>query len=207
MLGTGLVFCPLQSIAMSRAVVTIDQAVTFAVVCGTMALFIWNRLRYDLVALLALLVALASGIVPPDKAFLGFADQVVIIVASALVISASVGKSNVIARLIQRLQPLMATTGRQVAILTVSVAVLSSLLKNIGALAIFLPIAIQTARRNGTPVSKLLMPMAFASLIGGLVTLIGTSRWIKRAITFDLPTLAPITSADPTMITTWSANP
>lgn len=173
--GTGLVFCPLQSIAMSRAVVTIDQAVTFAVVCGTMALFIWNRLRYDLVALLALLVALASGIVPPDKAFLGFADQVVIIVASALVISASVGKSNVIARLIQRLQPFMTTTGRQVAILTVSVAVLSSLMKNIGALAIFLPIAIQTARRNGTPVSKLLMPMAFASLIGGLVTLIGTS--------------------------------
>jgi di/tricarboxylate transporter len=68
---------------MSRAVVTIDQAVTFAVVCATMALFIWNRLRYDLVALLALLVAMASGIVPPEKAFLGFADQVGIIVAAA----------------------------------------------------------------------------------------------------------------------------
>lgn len=154
---------------------TIDQAVTFAVVCGMMALFVWNRFRYDLVALLGLLVAVAAGIVPPDKAFVGFADQVVIIVASALVISASVGKSNVIARLIQRLQPFMTTTGRQVAILTVSVALLSSLMKNIGALAIFLPIAIQTARRNGTPVSKVLMPMAFGSLIGGLVTLIGTS--------------------------------
>jgi Na+/H+ antiporter NhaD/arsenite permease-like protein len=76
---------------------------------------------------------------------------VVIIVASAVVISASVGKSNVIARLIQRLQPFMTTTGRQVAILTVSVTVLSSLIKNIGALAIFLPIAMQIARRNGTP--------------------------------------------------------
>ena len=81
-----------------------------------------------------------------------------------------------IARLIQRPVAAHDDPGRQVAILTVSVAMLSSLMKNIGALAIFLPmIGMQIARRNGTPVSEVLMPMAFASLIGGLVTLIGTS--------------------------------
>ncbi|HLO76128.1 MAG TPA: SLC13 family permease [Magnetospirillum sp.] len=154
---------------------SLDQATIFAIIAVMMALFIWNRLRYDLVAMLGLLAAMGAGVVPVDQAFLGFADQVVIIVASALVVSAGIGKSNLIGRTLRRLQPMMTTTGRQVAVLTVSVTVLSSLMKNVGALAIFLPIAVQMARRTGTPPSKLLMPMAFGSLIGGLVTLIGTS--------------------------------
>ena len=154
---------------------TLDQSFAFAIVLGMVALFVWNRLRYDLVAMLALLTAMTAGIVPPEKAFAGFSDQVVIIVASALVLSAAVGKSGVIGRLIRRVEPLMTTTGAQVAVLAGSVAVLSAFMKNIGALAIFLPIAVQVARRRGTPASKLLMPMAFGSLIGGTVTLVGTS--------------------------------
>jgi di/tricarboxylate transporter len=138
-------------------------------------LFVWNRLRHDLVALLGLLVAMACGVVPLDKAFVGFGDQVVVIVASALVVSAGVGKSGAIGRVVRRLEPHMRTTGRQVAVLTAGVTVLSAFMKNIGALAIFLPIALRIARRTGTPPSRLLMPMAFGSLIGGLVTLIGTS--------------------------------
>jgi di/tricarboxylate transporter len=155
--------------------VTIDQALAFAVIAGMMAMFVWNRLRYDLVALLGLLIAVACGIVPVDEAFAGFSDPVVVIVASVLVISAGVGKSNAIGRLIRRLQPHMRTTGRQVLVLTSGVTIMSAFMKNIGALAIFLPIAVQVARRSGTPPSKLLMPMAFGSLIGGLVTLVGTS--------------------------------
>lgn len=140
-----------------------------------MAMFVWNRLRYDLVALLGLLIAVACGIVPVEEAFAGFSDPVVVIVASVLVVSAGVGKSNAIGRLIRRLQPHMKTTGRQVLVLTSGVAIMSAFIKNIGALAIFLPIAVQVARRSGTAPSKLLMPMAFGSLIGGLVTLVGTS--------------------------------
>ena len=75
------------------------------------ALFVWNRLRYDLVALLALLTATASGIVPPGRAFAGFGDQVVIIVASALVLSAAVGRSGMIGRAVRRLEPRLRTTG------------------------------------------------------------------------------------------------
>ncbi len=154
---------------------TIDQALAFAVIGGMMAMFVWNRLRYDLVALLGLLIAVACGIVPVEEAFAGFSDPVVVIVASVLVVSAGVGKSNAIGRLIRRLQPHMKTTGRQVLVLTSGVAIMSAFIKNIGALAIFLPIAVQVARRSGTAPSKLLMPMAFGSLIGGLVTLVGTS--------------------------------
>jgi di/tricarboxylate transporter len=140
-----------------------------------MVLFVWNKFRYDLTALLGLLAGLATGIVPVEKAFVGFSDQVVVIVASALVISAGVGKSGVIGRAIRQIEPYMRSPTSQVAVLASSVAFLSAFMKNIGALAIFLPIALQLARRSGTSPAVLLMPMAFASLIGGLVTLVGTS--------------------------------
>jgi len=140
-----------------------------------MVLFVWGKIRYDLTALLGLLVGMAVGIVPVDKAFGGFSDQVVIIVGAALIISAGVGKSGVIGRIIRNTEPRMRTVGSQVIVLTSAVAVLSSFMKNIGALAIFLPVALQIARRSGTSASTLLMPMAFGSLIGGLVTLVGTS--------------------------------
>jgi di/tricarboxylate transporter len=113
--------------------------------------------------------------VPIDKAFVGFSDQVVIIVASALVVSAGVGKSGVISRLIRRAESVATTSGARVALLSSAVAILSSFVKNIGALAIFLPVALQISRRSGTSASTLLMPMAFGSLIGGIVTLVGTS--------------------------------
>jgi di/tricarboxylate transporter len=154
---------------------TLDQAIVFAILAGMVALFAWDRLRYDLVALLGLLAAMAAGIVPADRAFAGFGDQVVVIVASVLVLSAAVGRSGVIGRAIRRLEPRLRTTGARVAALTTGVTVLSALMKNIGALAIFLPIAVQVGRRGGTPPSALLMPMAFGSLVGGLVTLVGTS--------------------------------
>ena len=154
---------------------TLDQRIAFVILLGMVALFVWGRLRYDLVALLALLAAMVSGIVPPEKAFSGFSDEVVIIIASALVLSAAVSKSGVVGRLIRRLEPFMTTTQLQVAVLAPAVTFLSIFLKNVGALAIFLPFALQIARRSGTPPSKLLMPLSFGSLIGGLVTLVGTS--------------------------------
>ena len=80
---------------------TIDQTLSFAIIVGMMVLFAWGKLRYDLVALLALLAALAAGIVPTDKAFDGFSDDIVIIVASALVVSAAVARSGVIERVVR----------------------------------------------------------------------------------------------------------
>jgi di/tricarboxylate transporter len=155
--------------------VTLDQGLAFAIVAAMMALFVWGRIRYDLVAMLGLLAAIAVGIVPFDQAFTGFSDDIVIIVGSALLVSAAVARSGVAERLIAPLAPYLTTTRAQVVVLTGAVALLSAFVKNVGALAIFMPIAFQLARRAGTSPSRLLMPMAFGALLGGIVTLIGTS--------------------------------
>ena len=157
---------------------TIDQAFAFGLVGTTIGLFVWGRLPYDLVALLALLALLAGvalGIVPADKAFDGFADDVVVIVATALLVSSAVARSGAVETAMRPLLRRLRGTGAQVSALSGMVLVLSAFTKNIGALAIFMPVAFQLGRRTGTPPSSLLMPMAFASLIGGLVTLVGTS--------------------------------
>ncbi|MGH6770488.1 MAG: SLC13 family permease [Xanthobacteraceae bacterium] len=154
---------------------TLPQAFAFGILFVMMAMFAWGKLRYDLVALCGLLAAVAAGIVPYDKAFSGFSEDIVIIVASALLVSAAVARSGVIERLIRPLGPYLTRTGVQVVVLTATVTVLSAFVKNIGALAMMMPVAFQLARRNDKPVSAVLMPMAFGSLLGGIVTLIGTS--------------------------------
>jgi di/tricarboxylate transporter len=154
---------------------TLQQSLAFAILFGMMAMFVWGRVRYDLVALLGLLIATLTGIVPYQKAFSGFGDDIVIIVASALLVSAAVAKSGIIERIIRPLSPYLTRTATQVAALAGAVTILSAFVKNIGALAMMMPIAFQLARRTEKPVSALLMPMAFGSLLGGIITLIGTS--------------------------------
>jgi len=154
---------------------TLDQGLAFAIIIGMMGLFAWGRLRYDLVAVLALLAGIAAGIVPANKAFTGFSDDIVIIVASALVVSAAVARSGVVERVVRMLGPYLTTITRQIVALVGSVTVLSAFVKNIGALAMLMPIAFQLAKRTGTSPSSLLMPMSFGALLGGIVTLVGTS--------------------------------
>jgi di/tricarboxylate transporter len=154
---------------------TLDQALAFVVIAGMMALFVWGRLRYDVVALLSLLAAIACGIVPPEKAFSGFSDDIVIIVASALLVSAAVARSGVVERVVRKLGPYLTTVTRQVAALVGSVTVLAAFVKNIGALAMLMPVAFQFGRRTETSPSSLLMPMSFGALLGGIITLVGTS--------------------------------
>jgi di/tricarboxylate transporter len=154
---------------------TLDQSLAFGIIGVTIGLFIWGRLPYDLVALAALLAGVVAGIIPMDKAFEGFSDDVVVIVAAALLVSAAVSRSGAVETAMRPILPYLRTAGTQVPVLVGAVMVASVFTKNIGALAIFMPVAIQLARRTGTSASSLLMPMAFASLIGGLVTMIGTS--------------------------------
>jgi di/tricarboxylate transporter len=154
---------------------TTPQLLSVVLVTAMMAAFLWGRLRYDIVAMLALLAGVAVGIVPTDQAFKGFSDDIVIIVGSALVLSAAVARSRIIEQLLTKVAPNIGSTQAQVALLVVIVAVMSAIIKNIGALAMMLPIAYQLARKSGISPSVFLMPMAFASLLGGIVTLVGTS--------------------------------
>ncbi|MFC5384917.1 SLC13 family permease [Aquamicrobium segne] len=154
---------------------TLPQTLSFSVIILMMAAFIWGRLRYDLVAVLSLLTAVAVGVVPFNEAFSGFSDDIVIIVGSALLVSAGVARSGIMEYALQRYVPGVSSVRMQLALLVITVAVLSAFVKNIGALAIMIPIAFQFARRSNVSPSVFLMPMAFASLLGGLMTQIGTS--------------------------------
>ncbi|WP_248006008.1 SLC13 family permease [Novosphingobium sp. HR1a] len=140
-----------------------------------MALFIWGRFRYDVTAVIALLAGLALGLVSPEKAFAGFADDIVIIVGSALVLSAAVQRSGLIEKAVAWAGRWLGRTGSQLLVLTASVGLASGLIKNIGALAMLMPAAGQLGRKSGTNPSRFLMPMSFAALLGGLTTLVGTS--------------------------------
>ena len=154
---------------------TTDQLMSFAVIALMMVAFVWGRFRYDLVACGALISAVAVGIVPQVEAFSGFSDDIVIIVGSALLVSAGVARSGIMEYAIQRFAPDVSSVRAQLALLVIIVTILSAFVKNIGALAIMIPIAFQFARRSNTSPSVFLMPMAFGSLLGGLMTLVGTS--------------------------------
>jgi di/tricarboxylate transporter len=154
---------------------TLPQYLSIATLAGMMALFIWGKFRYDVTAILALLASLALGIVTPKQAFTGFSDDIVIIVGSALVISAAVQRSGVIEQALRLVSKRTKTISSQLLVLTGSVGVASALVKNIGALAMLMPAAFQMAKKSEASPSVFLMPMAAASLLGGLMTLVGTS--------------------------------
>ena len=154
---------------------TLDQGLAFGIIGGTIAMFVWGRLPYDLVALMALLAGIVVGIVPARHAFDGFSDEVVVIIAAALVVSEAIARSGAVETIMRPILPYLTTVRVQVPALAGGVLLLSMVSKNVGALAIFIPVALQLARRTGTSPSALLMPMSFASLLGGLVTLFGTT--------------------------------
>jgi di/tricarboxylate transporter len=154
---------------------TFHQALAFGLILTTLGLFIWGRLRYDVVALASVLTGVLIGVVPAASAFDGFKSDVVVIIAAALVVSAAFQRSGVVEIALRPLLSRLKSERSQVPALAAATALLSMATKNVGALAILMPVAQQLARRTGTSPSRLLMPMSFASLLGGLVTLVGTS--------------------------------
>lgn len=154
---------------------TAPQTLAFAIIGGAILLFAWGRFRYDLIALAALLAGIVTGDVPMKEAFTGFTSEVVIIIASALIISAAIARSGVIEWAVGPTLSRLKRPTTQVPALAGTTALLSMLTKNVGALAIMMPVALRISRQSETSASSLLMPMAFMSLLGGLVTLVGTS--------------------------------
>ena len=151
------------------------QVEAFALVISMVTLFAWGRWRYDLVAILVLLVAILAGVVPADRAFEGFSNPVIVIIASVFVVSKSISNSGILDRIVRTMLKDIKSPSAQIGVLTACVAFLSAVVKNVGTLGIFMPIAIQVARRSKRSPSIYLMPLSFGSLIGGTITLIGTS--------------------------------
>jgi di/tricarboxylate transporter len=153
---------------------TTAQLSLILLLAAIMGLFIWNRWRYDVVAVAGLLTAVALGLVPAAGAFSGFGHPAVVTVAAVLIISQALQTSGSVDRLARLIAATRWRPDLQAAVICALTAVLSAFMNNIGALALMLPVALRHAGRSGLSPSKLMMPLAFASLLGGLVTLIGT---------------------------------
>ncbi|HAZ87620.1 MAG TPA: SLC13 family permease, partial [Marinobacter adhaerens] len=151
-----------------------DQAIVFSILGIALVLFVWNRIRFDLVALIALLAVSIAGIVPVDQLFDGFGHPAVVTVAAVLVISQGLVNGGVVDRLARLLGKVGHRPTLQVLMLTSVVALCSGFINNVGALALLMPVAVWMSREAGRSPSLLLMPLAFGSLLGGTMTLIGT---------------------------------
>ena len=153
---------------------TPDQLFIFGILFLALALFLWNRWRYDLVAMFALLITACWGVIPAGQVFSGFGHPAVITVAAVLLISRGLLNAGVVGLLARHLTLIGDRPWVQVGALCGLVALSSGFMNNVGALALFMPVAVWLARQGGRPPSYLLMPIAFASLLGGNLTLIGT---------------------------------
>jgi di/tricarboxylate transporter len=153
---------------------TIEQSLILGILVATVVMFLWGRWRHDMVAAGALLACVLTGLVSPTDAFTGFGHPAVITVACVLVLSRGLQTSGAVDVLSHSMLPASVGPTLTIASLTGLGALLSAFMNNVGALALLMPVAIQIARRQELPPGRVLMPLAFGSILGGMTTLIGT---------------------------------
>ncbi|RUO23164.1 SLC13 family permease [Aliidiomarina iranensis] len=153
---------------------TLPEIAILGILLCTLIFFIWGRWRHDIVALGALLACVAFGLVPAADAFAGFGHPAVITVACVLVLSASLQSTGAIDVVAHKLTPTSGGAVTTIASLTGLATVLSAFMNNVGAMALLMPIAVQLAAKLNIPPGRVLMPVAFGSILGGMTTLIGT---------------------------------
>lgn len=151
-----------------------DQLVLFALFIGLFALLVWGRLRYDLVAFGALIVAVLSGVVSEHDAFVGFGHPAVIVIALVLIVSRGMLNAGAIEIIASRVFSAARGVSAHIAVMSVVGAALSAVINNVAALALLMSLDLQEADRAKRPPSISLMPLSFATILGGMITLIGT---------------------------------
>jgi di/tricarboxylate transporter len=152
---------------------TFDQTFLLFLLLAVLVLFVWGRWRYDVVAFGALLAATLAGTVPFAEMFSGFGHPATVTVALVLIVSRGLQNSGAI-QSIGKLIPSDGSTSRHVGVLAAIGGALSAVMNNVGALALLMPAALQSAAKAARSPALLLMPLSFGSILGGLVTLIGT---------------------------------
>ena len=153
---------------------TVPQMMIFGVLALTMGLFLWGRLRHDVVALAALMACVLTGLVPAADAFAGFGHPAVITVACVLVLSYGLQQSGAVDRLARNILPRNAGRIATLGALMGLGALLSGFMNNVGAMALLMPIAMQVSGRLDLTPGQVLMPLAFGTILGGMTTLVGT---------------------------------
>lgn len=153
---------------------TLEQIQLFFLFGCVFALFLWGRFRYDLVAFSALLVAVVLGLIPAGEAFLGFGNPATVIVALVLIVSAGLVRSGAVALITRSLIRADRAVPAHIVAMGGIGSLLSAFMNNVAALALLMPVDVQTARKSGRPPSRTLMALSFATILGGMITLIGT---------------------------------
>lgn len=161
-------------VAETSTVVTLAQLASLAILGGSLVLFAWGRWRYDVVAVAAMLAVVLAGFVSAEEALGGFGHPAVVTVAAVLVISRVLRNSGMVSVISAYLLPMTRGVVSHVAVLTILVTFASAFMNNVGALALLMPVALATAAKRQRSPSLLLMPLAFGSVLGGVVTMIGT---------------------------------
>ncbi len=153
---------------------TFDQIALFAIFGVLLVFFIWGRYRYDLVAFSGLLAGVLVGVIPADSAFTGFGHPATVIVALVLIATAGLTQSGGVQLITRRFINPDRHTSAHIGVLGTLGAIMSGFMNNIAALALLMPVDTQTARKAKRAAGRTLMPLAFATILGGMLTLIGT---------------------------------
>jgi di/tricarboxylate transporter len=153
---------------------TTDQIILFTLFGAVFGMFLWGRFRYDIVAFTALMVAVVLGVVPTKDAFSGFGHPATLVVALVLVVSAGLVRSGAVLLITRTLIDSSRSLGAHITLMGAVGGILSAFMNNVAALALLMPVDVQTARKAGRQPGLSLMPLSFATILGGMVTLIGT---------------------------------
>ena len=153
---------------------TPDQISLFALLFFVFVFLVWGRWRYDLVAFVALLAAILVGVVPSSEAFAGFGHPAVVIIALVLIVSRGLSNSGAIELLARYVVSGTRKLAAHISIMSTLAAILSAIMNNVAALALLMPLDIQAAAKAERSPALSLMPISFASILGGMITLIGT---------------------------------
>jgi di/tricarboxylate transporter len=153
---------------------TNEQIILFAIMGSVLALLVWGRIRYDLVAFSALAIAVIAGVVDKDRAFEGFGHPAVVIIALVLIVSRALSQSGAVDLLTRRIISASRGISAHIAVFGLVGGVLSAFMNNVAALALLMPVDMQAADKAKRARALTLMPLSFATILGGMITLIGT---------------------------------
>lgn len=153
---------------------TNEQIILFSLIGLVLVGLLWGRWRYDLVAFTALMAGVALGVVHYEEAFAGFGHEATIIVALVLIISAGLSRSGAVDIVGRAVINSSRSLGQHITLLGTVAGIMSAFMNNVAALALLMPVDIQAAKQAGRSPSRSLMPLSFATILGGLATLIGT---------------------------------
>ena len=175
---------------------TQDQIILFSLFGAVFGLLLWGRFRYDIVAFSALMIGVVLGVVPSSEAFSGFGHPATLVVALVLVVSAGLVRSGAVFLITRTLVDASRSLGAHITLMGAVGGLLSAFMNNVAALALLMPVDIQTARKSKRSPGLSLMPLSFATILGGMVTLIGTPPNIIIATIREDATGAPFRMFD-----------